>query len=60
MPGFPALPCLSPSNLSICKFHCKFHNINGNGKVAIAVIVYCRLSLGRVTAIPGGWIEGLR
>ena len=42
MPGFPALPCLFPSNLSICKFHCKFHKINGIGKVAITVIVYCR------------------
>jgi len=52
MPCFAALSYLSPSNHSICTFH----KINDIGKVTIAVIIY---SLGRVTAIPGGWIEEL-
>ena len=55
MPCFAALSCLSPSNLRICTFH----KINDIDKVTITVIIYCRLSLGRVTAIPGGWIEEL-
>ena len=38
MPCFTALPCLSPSNHSICTFH----KINDIDKIIIAVIIYRR------------------